>query len=170
MIEVEKEIIEDDEEEEDGGVEDDDSADEASDGDTANSTTTTTNPMTNAKAPSYNDMTLSLSCTKGDLPTTVLIWGMYSANNLSPITPDSEQNNPLHFAALSDKVEVVDFIMQQTQGNFFTNQRLVDTTNSDGETPLLRAAALGKVEVIKSLMVSEQNKNKNIFRSEYFQI
>lgn len=58
----------------------------------------------------------------------------------------------MHFAALADTPEVANFLMQQTGGVIGPNLPLLALKNSDGETPLLRAAATGNLSTIKYLL------------------
>ena len=121
-------------------------------------TTTTTNTAAtsqqeeNPPQVQYNDITLSLACAKGMLPTAVLLWGMHKAQNQNPMSPDADGNNPLHYAALADTPEVLEFIIGQGGGKDINGGKLVDSRNADGETPLLRACTLGKMEVVKALI------------------
>ena len=100
------------------------------------------------------EYTLPLACSMGCFPIVVLLWGMYSAKGVHPMTPDSEGNNPLHFAALcaSGSSEVVDFLFQQTQGVDLYKKKLVDSRNADDETPLIRAATKGNPDMLKCLI------------------
>ena len=95
--------------------------------------------------------TLPLACSMGNFPITVLLWGMYAAQGINPMSVDVDGNNPLHYAALCDtgNTEVVDFLFQQTAGS---GTKLVDSRNNDEETPLLRAATKGNLDMIKCLV------------------
>ena len=44
------------------------------------------------------------------------------------------------------------FLNQQTKGMLNPEVKLVDSTNISGETPLLRAATIGKISVVKMLL------------------
>ena len=61
------------------------------------------------------NFTLPMACSQGNLPVAVLLWGMYQAKGVDPLTPDSEGNSPIHYAALASSFEVLDFIMQQVR-------------------------------------------------------
>jgi ankyrin repeat protein len=47
---------------------------------------------------------------------------------------------------------VLGFLFQQTRGFLNPDTRLVESRNSSGETPLLRAAGVGKIPVVKWLL------------------
>jgi hypothetical protein len=101
--------------------------------------------------------TLQLACSCGNFPLSVLLWGMHGAKGLNPMAVDEEGNNPLHYAVLCTKeegnvAEVVDFIFQQTGGKDATGAKLIDSRNSDMETPLLRAATIGNMNMLKTLI------------------
>ena len=97
------------------------------------------------------DYTLHVACSQGNLPVTALIWGMYKARGVDPMTKDSEGNNPLHYAVLADNGQVIDFIMQQTGGHA-DGYKIIDSRNDDEETPIIRAATRGVLPVIKCLI------------------
>jgi hypothetical protein len=79
-----------------------------------------------------------------------LLWGMAASKHISLMAPDEQGNNPFHNATVADSTEVLSFITQQTKGLFpGTDVRLVDTKNSAGETPLLKAVATGKISIVK---------------------
>ena len=98
--------------------------------------------------------TLPVACSQGNLPVAVLLWGMYQAKGVDPLTPDSEGNNPIHYAALAEKFEVLDFIMQQTGGYDSQKKKLIDSRNSDKETALVRAAT--KVSGVSHCAITKQ--------------
>ncbi len=119
--------------------------------------------------------TLPLACSMGNLPVTVLLWGMCTAKGWSPFTPDSEGNNPLHYAVLADTTETLDFILDQEKtlpSPFRPPAPLINSRNDDEETPLLRASSKGRINVIKALIrngadlgVTDTNKNTIIANS-----
>ncbi|GMH47500.1 hypothetical protein TrVE_jg4874 [Triparma verrucosa] len=96
--------------------------------------------------------TLPIAASQGNLPISVLLWGMYQAQGVDPLRPDTEGNNPVHYAVLADTFEVLDFIMQQTGGYDTMKKKLIDSRNADEETPLLRAVTRGNMNMIKALI------------------
>ena len=76
---------------------------------------------------------------------------MYKASGVDPMTKDSEGNNPLHYAVLADDGQVIDFIMQQT-GGYADGEKIIDSRNDDQETPIIRAATRGVLNVMKCLI------------------
>ncbi|GMH53588.1 hypothetical protein TL16_g01484 [Triparma laevis f. inornata] len=96
--------------------------------------------------------TLAIAASQGNLPISVLLWGMYQAAGVDPLTKDSEGNSAVHYAVLADTFEVLDFIMQQTGGYDSKKNKLIDTRNSDEETPLIRASTKGNMNMIKALI------------------
>ena len=99
----------------------------------------------------YKGMSLSQAAESGNLPLCVLIWGMAAAEKVNLIVPDEFGNNPLHYAVRAETPEVMGFIYQQAKGKI-GDMRLVDSTNLEGETPVLRACYTGKIPIIKALL------------------
>jgi hypothetical protein len=54
----------------------------------------------------YKGATMKMACQQGNLPVCVLLWGIAAAKRVSLIDPDSDGNNPMHYAVLSDNSEV----------------------------------------------------------------
>ncbi len=102
----------------------------------------------------YHGLTINSAAQQSNLPVCVLLWGMAAAKSLSLMVPDSNGNNPMHFAALADSPEVMGFFHQQMQGKLNENLSLVDARNNRGETPLLRAAYAGNISVMKVICES----------------
>lgn len=100
-------------------------------------------------AVTYHGMTINTAAQQGNLPICVLLWGMAAAKRLSLMVPDLYGNNPMHYAALADSPEVMGFFHQQMKGVLSPDCSLVDSRNDMGETPLLRAARIGKIAVIR---------------------
>eukprot|EP00520_Triparma_pacifica_P001696 CAMPEP_0118659566 /NCGR_PEP_ID=MMETSP0785-20121206/15183_1 /TAXON_ID=91992 /ORGANISM="Bolidomonas pacifica, Strain CCMP 1866" /LENGTH=311 /DNA_ID=CAMNT_0006552685 /DNA_START=68 /DNA_END=999 /DNA_ORIENTATION=+ len=97
------------------------------------------------------EYTLPIACSRGNLPVTALLWGMYKAKGVDPMTKDNEGNNPLHYAVLADDAQVIDFIMQNT-GGYMDGEKIIDSRNDDEETPMIRAATRGILNVMKCLI------------------
>ena len=55
----------------------------------------------------YKGATMKLACQQGNLPVCVLLWGIAAAKRVSLMDPDSEGNNPMHYAVLSENTEVL---------------------------------------------------------------
>ena len=100
----------------------------------------------------YQGTTLNMAAMQGNLPLFVMLWGMSKAKKVNLLGPDAEGNNPLHYAARAETTEVITFIFGQTKGFYTPEVRLVDTRNNLGETPLLKAATVGKISVVKALL------------------
>lgn len=112
----------------------------------------------------YKGVTLREAAERGNLPMCVLIWGMASAEKVNLMVPDELGNNPLHYAVRAETPEVMGFIYQQARGQLNSETRLVDSTNLDGETPLLRACYVGKIPIIKALL----DEGSDPFRTDKF--
>lgn len=97
---------------------------------------------------------MAVAASQGNLPLCVLLWGMATAKKVNLLVPDVQGNTPFHFAALADVPEVLGFLQQQDRSRSSTNpaNRLVDARNNAGETPLLRAASMGKIPILKYLL------------------
>jgi ankyrin repeat protein len=95
---------------------------------------------------------LFFRCSVGSLPVTVLLWGFAAARRVNLMVSDASGNNPVHYAALAETPEVLGFLLQQSRGHLTPEIRLVDSRNAMGETPLLRAAGMGKIPVVKALL------------------
>ena len=101
----------------------------------------------------YHGATIFDAARQGNLPLCVLLWGMAASKRVNLMEPDPRGNNPMHFAAIADTPEVMGFLQQQGRALVSPpHTRLVDSKNDAGETPLLRAAATGKLPSLKYLL------------------
>lgn len=100
----------------------------------------------------YQGTTLNMAAGQGNLPLFVMLWGMSKAKKVNLLASDVEGNNPLHHAARAETTEVITFMFGQTKGFYTPEVRLVDTRNNLGETPLLKAATIGKISVVKAFL------------------
>eukprot|EP01031_Cornospumella_fuschlensis_P026343 gene26343-31822_t len=100
----------------------------------------------------YRGMNIYMAAAGGNLPVCVLLWGMASAKRVNLMTPDQEGNNALHFAAMADTPEVVNFLLQQTRGLLTDEIKLVDSRNHMGETPLMKCIYSGNIPICKTLL------------------
>ena len=55
----------------------------------------------------YHGVNIYQAASQGNLPVCVLLWGMASAKRVNLMVPDSDGNNPMHYAVLADNTEVV---------------------------------------------------------------
>lgn len=66
-----------------------------------------------------------------------------------------EGNTPLHYACLGENPEVISFLIRKaSRSRQASVSELIEARNADMETPLLRAAVIGNVAVVRTLLVS----------------
>lgn len=105
-----------------------------------------------ASAINYQGITIYAACRQGNLPICVLLWGIAAAKQISLMEPDSEGNNPVHYACLAENNETLGFILQQTRGILNSGTKLVESVNNLGETALLRSMAAASPTIVKTLL------------------
>lgn len=102
----------------------------------------------------YNGKTIATAAATGDLPAVVLLWSLATTQGQNPALPDEDGDTLLHHAALAPTPDVAAFVMQQTGGadGGPGGLPLVCCRDTDGETPLLRAATAGHLATLKYLV------------------
>lgn len=113
-------------------------------------------PAPHASPPSmaYHRKTIATAAAIGDLTSVVLLWSLATTQGQNPALPDEDGDTPLHHAALAPTPDVAAFVMQQT-GRAVSGPGglpLVSFRNTDGETPLLRAATAGHLSTLNYLI------------------
>ena len=99
----------------------------------------------------YGGEDIRSACLLGDLPLVVLLWGMARSspnNNIDLWNPDEYGNSLFHFAAISTNgLQVLHFLLQQSNNTSNNNVMniYINARNSAGETPFMRAAAVGSI-------------------------
>ncbi|CEG44075.1 zinc dhhc domain containing [Plasmopara halstedii] len=107
----------------------------------------------------YDGQTAFDAAANGDFPLVVLLWGMSMAVQPQPVdllaTKDQNGNTLVHYAAASgeDSCDTLHFLMQQMHASG-REDILMDAKNDAGETPLIRAAHVGNMQIAGALLES----------------
>ncbi len=111
----------------------------------------------------FHGINASMAASSGNFPVFVLLWGMAAGKRINLMIPDISGNNLLHYAALADNCEVMNFILHQSKNipTSVPEMRLVDIRNEAGETALHKAMYVGNLSIIK---VSSNNENRVLHR------
>lgn len=110
----------------------------------------------------YHGTSIQEAATTGNLPLFVLLWTMAKSKNIKLFVADNLGNTLLHYAALAEDNEVLQFTVKQLKGAKLNNIPLYHICNNDGDTPLMLAISKGYIPVVQTLL----NIGCNIFEND----
>ncbi|CAM9363839.1 unnamed protein product [Chrysoparadoxa australica] len=94
----------------------------------------------------YRGKGVAVACAEGNLPVLALLRDMAEEFGRDLTAPDADGCSLVHYAALASSADVLNWLLLRY------GQDQVSLVNADGETPLLRAAVEGHIEVIECLL------------------